>query len=444
MFKKIKAIYLCLLIGMIALTSAARIAAQGTLGKSWAGPAMPSQEVLVPAGQFLMGCSSDLSPVKCDADASPIHAVYLDAFYIDRTEVTNAQYAACVTAGVCPLPMSTSSATRGDYYSNPRYAQYPVIEVDWNRANIYCWWAGKRLPTEAEWEKTARGTDLRWFPWGNELPTCERSNLNYLPEFGGPGECVGDTTPVGQYATNISPYGALDMVGNVREWVNDLYEKFYYHNSPYHNPPGPSYTVKGEHLVRGGGWADAGMINANVWVRLDEAETHHVTVIGFRCARSASSVTPTQTPSPTPSPTPLPVSTRAIGPQGGLVWQNYPSHLTVLGVPSGAVTSTMVFTIQYDLRTNPQQALEGLNHFFVIGAGSDVRMPLSLMLGYPEQNPLISDTIGLYRLEAMNWVTEGITLTEIAPGSLSALIDRTGAYGLLGNTNRVYLPLVLR
>lgn len=440
MSKNSKVICVLLLLGTFALGSIAAAGTQAALGKRWTGAAVPSQEVFVPAGQFYMGCSSDLSLVKCDGDASPIHVVYLDAFYIDRTEVTNAQYEACVTAGVCLSPLENSSESRSDYFGNPQYADYPVIKVDWNRADAYCRWLGKRLPTEAEWEKAARGTDLRVFPWGNELPTCERSNVNYTIESGGPGLCVGDTITVGNYVSNTSPYGALDMVGNVREWVNDIYDKPYYQYSPYYNPQGPSYTVKGEHLTRGGGWTDDGTISADVWVRLDEAEIYKTHVIGLRCARSAGHG---GTPTPTPTPLPAPAS-RAIGPEGGIIWQSYPSHLTLLDVPLGSVAFTTVFTIQYNLRINQQQALEGLDHFFVVDTGSDVRMPLNLTLGYPEQNPLISDTIGLYRLGVMNWVTEGITLTKIAPGSLSALIDRTGTYGLLGKTNRVYVPLVLR
>ena len=134
MSKRNKAIYVFLFTGLFALVSAVTLEAQQVLDKNGANPAALSQEVLVPAGQFYMGCSSDLSPVKCDRDASPIHVVYLDAFYIDRTEVTNAQYEACVAAGACPVPIENSSESRPDYFTNPQYAGYPVIHVDWNRA----------------------------------------------------------------------------------------------------------------------------------------------------------------------------------------------------------------------------------------------------------------------------------------------------------------------
>jgi formylglycine-generating enzyme required for sulfatase activity len=430
---------------IVVLLSATAIGAQSSNSRNYSSP-IPSEEVLVPAGQFYMGCSSDLSNIQCDSDAMPIHAVYEDAFYIDRTEITNAQFAACVAAGGCRAPISNSSESRSDYFTNPRYAQYPVVQVDWSRANAYCQWAGKRLPTEAEWEKAARGTDLRWFPWGNEPPTCARANFNYLPEQGGPGVCFGDTITVGLFAMSASPYGALDMMGNVREWVSDLYDKHYYPYSPYYNPQGPSYTDKGEHLVRGGSWHDHIDLGINTWVRLDESETYHYDEIGFRCARSAGpGGTPTPTPVPTPTPTPLPAPAhRSIGPEGGLIWQAYPSHLTEVNIPAGAVTATTNFTISYNQRPNRQQGLLGIDHFFSVNADMGFQPPLSIVLGYPEHLPLISNSIGLYRLQVSQWVTGGITVTLVTTGTLWAQIDRPGAFGLLGRTNRLYLPLVLR
>ncbi|HDQ72026.1 MAG TPA: formylglycine-generating enzyme family protein, partial [Chloroflexi bacterium] len=203
-----------------------------------------SEEVFVPEGMFLMGCAYDLFG-GCDSDTRPVHGVYLDAFYINRTEVTNAQYRACVQAGACTPPRSDASNKREDYYTNARYNNYPVINVVWHQAHAYCQWVGRRLPTEAEWEKAARGTDLRKYPWGNDAPSCARVNYNL---------CRGDTAAVGSYPDNVSPYGALDMAGNVSEWVNDVYSRYYYKDSPYYNPKGPGGT--GEHLVRGGSWAE--------------------------------------------------------------------------------------------------------------------------------------------------------------------------------------------
>lgn len=158
----------------------------------------------VPAGNFLMGstdadiaqalndCGSGCSPDAFD-DEKPQHTVYLDAHWIDKTDVTNAMYAQCVKAGDCQPPTDTSSQARASYYGNAAFDNYPVIHVSWNDAKAYCEWAGRRLLTEAEWEKAARGTDGQTYPWGSQTPDCTLANL------GGMNSCVGDTTEVGHY-----------------------------------------------------------------------------------------------------------------------------------------------------------------------------------------------------------------------------------------------------
>ena len=197
-----------------------------------------AEMVLVPAGEFTMGSSEG------GANEEPVHRVYLDAFWIDVYEVTNARYKKCVDAGRCQPPGSLSSATQISYFGNPQFDKYPVTYVSWNDAKAYCEWAGKRLPTEAEWEKAARGTDGRLYPWGNEWDG-NRANVE---------QRVGDTTSVGSYPAGASPYGALDMAGNVWEWVADWYDSSYYANSPSRNPLGPS---SGQYrTLRGGGWVD--------------------------------------------------------------------------------------------------------------------------------------------------------------------------------------------
>jgi len=163
---------------------------------------------------------------------------------------------------------------------------------------------------------------------------------------------------------------------------------------------------------------------------------------GFRCARSAPGVVPTPTPAPTPTP-PAP-AIRSFGPEGGLLWQAYESHLTMLIISAGAITTSTTLTIYYDQRPDHQQELQGFNHFFTVGADPSLPISLNVALGYPDHLPIISGTMGLYRLEAMNWVTEGITLTSMTPGATLAQIDRIGIYGLLGQTNLTYLPIVLR
>ena len=205
-----------------------------------------TEQVEIPAGEFVMSSTereaeqamktciqlNDLMCVEEDIfGETPQHNIYLDAFNIDKTEVTNAMYEQCVQAGTCNPPQQIYSYNISDYYNNPQYADYPVVYVNWNQASAYCQWAGKRLPTEAEWEKAARGTDGRIYPWGDNQITeklLNAADINAFIFFAWANPNIDDgyqeTSPTGHYPDGASPYGALDMAGNVSEWVADWHD----------------------------------------------------------------------------------------------------------------------------------------------------------------------------------------------------------------------------
>jgi formylglycine-generating enzyme required for sulfatase activity len=221
--------------------------------------------VLVRAGGFPMGSQAG------DANERPVHTVYLDAFWIDRTEVTNAQYRGCVDGGACSPPANRGSYSHDSYFDDPAFDGFPVINVDWMQASAYCAWTGARLPTEAEWEKAARGDDGRTFPWGEELD-CTAANYS---------DCGGDVVRAGSAPSGASPYGALDMAGNVWEWVADWYSGDYYANSPERNPTGPDAGE--EKVLRGGSW-DSDWYGIRATVRFRFSPDDRSGISGFRCA----------------------------------------------------------------------------------------------------------------------------------------------------------------
>jgi formylglycine-generating enzyme required for sulfatase activity len=255
----------------------------------------PSCASGVPAGGFLMG-STDADG-QAEDDEKPQHTVYLDAFWIDRTEVTNAQYRKCVEAGTCeapvPCPVWGGEATFDDQTTK---ANHPVVCVRWYDAAKYCQWAGVRLPTEAEWEKAARGTDGRVYPWGNSFDgsrldfcdsNCQREQARTVTNAS---DGYSRTAPVGSYPAGASPYGLLDMAGNVWEWVNDWYDSGYYGRSPARNPPGPDTGQR--RVIRGGSWNDGdwrpqqlrAAYRGGTWWAGAIGSDH----LGFRCACSGS------------------------------------------------------------------------------------------------------------------------------------------------------------
>ena len=240
----------------------------------------------VPAGYFAMGSAEGR------ADEQPVHQVYLDEFYIDRFEVNNDQYAAFLNdigrnedrEGHLLFDIFDADA---QIHYDERYApipgteQRPVAEVSWYGARAYCTWAGLQLPTEAIWEKAARGTDGRIYPWGNSI---DRSRANYGKE----GCCRGDdsdgffdSAPVGSYQRGISPYGAYDMGGNVWEWVVDWYGEEYYAQSPERAPQGPDAGIS--RVLRGGSMSsDPYRLRTTDRGGLPPSATY--IIVGFRCA----------------------------------------------------------------------------------------------------------------------------------------------------------------
>ena len=201
-------------------------------------------QVFVPSGKFQMG-GFDADAQK---DEHPTHGVTISPFWMDKVEVTNGMYQLCVLAGACVAPRDIKSATRPSYFANKDFADYPVIFVSWVDADNYCKWAGRRLPTEAEWEYAARGSaDFRRYPWGEQSPDNSLANFDNQAK---------DTSRVGSYPKGASPFGVLDMAGNVWEWVSDYFSGSYYSQTAEQNPTGPNGKEGAAKVIRGGSWAD--------------------------------------------------------------------------------------------------------------------------------------------------------------------------------------------
>ncbi|MCP5097960.1 MAG: formylglycine-generating enzyme family protein [Chloroflexi bacterium] len=286
-----------LLIAFIFLTSASRIFtishAAGSLDSKVYLPlilnnVIPHAEVFVPAGEFQMGCDpAHNGGFDCyNWYEQPLHSIYLDDYYIDKYEVTNAKYAAflnnrgandCGPYDLCAdIPLTHLTLQDGKYVVEAGYENHPMNAVNWYGSEAYCAFGGRRLPTEAEWEKAARGSsDTRAFPWGDEDPNCTLANYR---QCGG-----GDTTEVGSFPDGASPYGAMDMSGNLMEWVNDRWGDDYYSNSPNKNPQGPDSG--NERMQRGAAYEfNEQSIRVAQRIHYFPQKGHYR--IGFRCARS--------------------------------------------------------------------------------------------------------------------------------------------------------------
>jgi len=236
--------------------------------------------VVIPSGEFPMGVP--LGDRDGGRDEYPRHDVFVDTFYMDQFEVTNGRYLEFVKATGHRVPQNPTNPTRNLWHGDAiteSLADRPVINVDWYDAEAYCKWAGKRLPTEAEWEKAAKGTSDRRFPWGNVEPTDKHLNFNQ--------RWIGEKTlmPVGSYEAGKSPFGVYDIVGNVWEWVNDWYDPRYYEKSPVKNPQGPDTgTMK---IIRGAGWQNETPA-VRIFTRVNSDPKVRNESTGFRCAADAS------------------------------------------------------------------------------------------------------------------------------------------------------------
>lgn len=267
----------------------------GATGDNQKGPPVPKGEpkgrdgapmILIPAGPFTMGTEDvGLNWHQGNPNEHPPHEVKLSAYWIDQFEVTVERYARFVDETKHDPPLWEEDATSSA-------ADRPVVGVTWHDAAAYCQWAGKRLPTEAEWEKAARGTDQRRFPWGDMQPFVDIANYNRGLWVSYPVTLVSVTSGVegmsirhGLKTGGTSPYGLYHMAGNASEWVADWYDAEYYSKSPKENPKGPETGDK--KVIRGGSWSDPPR-NLRVTARFKASPDYQDSTIGFRCAMDAA------------------------------------------------------------------------------------------------------------------------------------------------------------
>lgn len=246
--------------------------------------------VHIPAGEFQMGCDAvNPNNEECRSDEIPLHAVYLDAYNIGKYETTNEEFVQflnwkgnnnCNGHDCVDIYGSRIHFRNNVFVVDDGFGDYPAYKLSWYAADEYCKASGGRLPTEAEWEKAARSSnDTRMFPWGNQMPNCTYANFN---------QCLYGPTTVGSYPAGASPYGVMDLSGNVSEWVNDIYDNRYYYSSPYSNPTGPLPGVNPvEYRVFRGGNYVYDWMGVRIPFRSNTLPDYNLSEIGFRCVSSS-------------------------------------------------------------------------------------------------------------------------------------------------------------
>jgi sulfatase modifying factor 1 len=251
---------------------------EGTDGTTETGTEGDPNLLEIPGGTFEMGCS--VSDGSCDPENQPVHSITLSPYWIEATEVTVGAFKECVDAGGCSAPANVDLPCS---YGSPLAIDHPINCVTWQQAADYCEWKGRRLPTEAEWEFAARSNSGRPFPWGTAEATCEFAHMfQMMSEQSTFGCDTNDTAPVGSYPTGVSPFGVLDMAGNVEEWVADWFSLTWYAESPAEDPIGPAEGM--QRSVRGGDYYDASPFNLRTMERARANPDSTAPERGFRCA----------------------------------------------------------------------------------------------------------------------------------------------------------------
>jgi eukaryotic-like serine/threonine-protein kinase len=295
------------------------------IGSNWERPTDGMTMMYIPSGEFEMGSDDG------GKDEKPVHAVYLDAYWVDQTEVTNTMYAQCWQEKVCDIPTSDK------YIRSYEYRNHPVVYISWDDASTYCEWADARLPTEAEWEKAARGNTNGVYPWGSVI------NKTYANYHGN----EGNTQPVGVYSRSQNVYGLDDMAGNVWEFTADWYSSDYYSISPTKNPTGPEQddALKGDRRVaRGGSWGSTAE-DLRVYSRHSFNPTSTGNAVGFRCARAGIEIIEANEETSSSS---LDVGSTKVRPADGMTMMYVPAGEFEMGSEDGDSDEQPVHTVYLD------------------------------------------------------------------------------------------------